>query len=231
MASKVNLELKVGIFAFIGLVVLTLAVFSISEIHIFRPAYSIKICFSFASGIDVGAAVRVAGIEVGEIEDIELSYDKDNGRAKIVFQVWLDEEVRIPRDSRAYVNVLGLLGESYLEIIPGKDYTHLLKEGDMLQGRDPFSSETLMEIAHKVATRLDTVLGSVDEVLDAEIKEALKEAIHNFRDFSESLKVITGRLERGEGKLGAWLKPRKKRSSKSKSKSQEPKVSQPKQNF
>jgi len=212
MAGKSTLELKVGIFAFIGLIVLTLAVFSITEIHLFRPGYIIKVHFCFASGIDTGAAVMVAGIEVGEVKNIEISYDKNKCQAKIVLSVWLDRDVRLPRDSVAYVNVSGLIGEKYLEIIPGQDYTHLLKETDVLVGRDPLSTESLMEAAHEVAESLGIVLGSVDEVLDEEVKEALKQTIHNFRDFSASLKVISSRLERGEGKLGAWLKPKKKRT-------------------
>lgn len=212
MATKQSLELKVGIFALVGLAILILTIFSISEIHLFRPGYLIKVSFSFASGIDVGATARVAGIEAGEVKDVHLSYDKNKAKSKITLLIWLDKDVKIPRDSQAYVNVLGLIGETYLEIVPGEDYAHLLKEGDILVGRDPLSSETLMEIVHKIAADFDDVLGSVNEVLDGETKEALKETIHNFRDFSESLKVITGRLERGEGKLGTWLKPKKTRS-------------------
>jgi phospholipid/cholesterol/gamma-HCH transport system substrate-binding protein len=227
MAIKPNLELKIGIFAFIGLVILTLAVFSISEIHIFRPGYNIRVTFTFASGIDEGAAVRVAGVQVGEVSKIDLDYDKDKSEARITLSIWLDEEVRLPRDSSAYVNVLGLIGETYLEIIPGEDYTHLLNNEDTLVGRDPLSTETMMEAVHKVTDNLDTILGSVNDVLDDETRQALQETIHNFRDFSESLKVIAGRLKRGEGKLGAWLKPRKKR----KPKSPKSKPSQPGQNF
>lgn len=211
MAKKVNLELKAGIFAFIGLLILTLAIFSVSEIHIFRPGYLIKVYFNFASGINVGSPVRVAGVEAGEVRGIELSYDKNKEKAEVALQVWIDEDVKIPRDSQAYVNVLGLIGETYLEIIPGQDYTHLLKKGDILAGRDPLSTETLMEAVSKVATGFTKVLSSVDEVMDEQTKVALKETIHNFRDVSENLKVITGRLERGEGKLGTWLAPRKKR--------------------
>lgn len=211
MAEKRSLELKVGIFVFIALVILTVAVFSITEIYIFRPGYQVKVYFSFASGLDVGASVRVAGIEVGEVKKIDLSYDKDKSKAKITLSVWLDKEAQIPRDSSAYVNVLGLIGETYLEIIPGQDYAHLLKEGDALVGRDPLSQETVMEVVQKVGSSFDSVLGSVNEVLDNETKEALKETIINFRDSSESIKVITGRLERGEGRLGAWLKPRGKK--------------------
>lgn len=214
--TKLSLELKVGIFAFIGLIILVLAVFSISEIYIFRPGYNIRIQFSFASGIDVGAQVRVAGIVSGEVRDIEIGYDKNEGRAKVTLLVWLNKDVEIPKDSKAYVNVLGLIGENYLEIIPGQDYTHILKEGDILIGQDPFTTESLMEIAHKVADNFDGLMDSVNKVLDKDTKEALKETIYNFRDFSRSLKVITGRLEQGEGKLGAWLKPRGARKTKSK---------------
>lgn len=232
MAGKLNLELKVGIFAFIALIILALAIFSISEIYIFRPGYHVKIYFSFVSGIDAGAVVRVAGIGAGEVKDIDLSYDKNKGKAKVTLTIWLDKSIKIPRDSQAYVNVLGLIGETYLEIIPGQDYAHLLKEGDILRGRDPLSTETMMEVVQKLGEGFENVLGSVDEVLDEETRIALKETIHNFRDFSDSLKVITGRLERGEGKLGAWLKPKKVRSTtKKEPQSEDRDLSQPKQNF
>lgn len=274
MAGKLNLELKVGIFAFIALIILTLAVFSISEIYIFRPGYDIKITFSFASGIDLGAMVRVAGIEAGEVRDMEMSYDRNKGKAKVTLLVWLNKDVKVPRDSIAYVSVSGLIGETYLEIVPGEDYTHLLKQGDMLVGRDPFSTETLMEVAHRVAANFDNILSSVDEVfneeakaslkrairdldasmelmlkvndkfdgvldsineiLDEETKMALQETIHNFFEISASLKIISGRLERGEGKLGAWLKPKgsyKKKSKPKESKPEEAQSAQPKQNF
>ena len=169
---------------------------------------------------------------MGEVKDVTLTYDKEKGQAKILLSVWLDRDVKLPRDSQAYVNVLGLIGDTYLEVIPGHNYTHLLKEGDRLIGRDPLSTETLMEIAQKIGESFESVLGSVDEVLDNETKAALKETIHNFRDFSQSLKVITGRLERGEGKLGAWLKPRKTpTSTEKKTDSSETKPKQPKQNF
>jgi len=229
MTGKLNLELKVGIFAFIALTILALAVFSISEVYIFQPGYRIKVNFGFASGLNVGAIVRVAGIEAGEVKDIELSYDRNKGQAKVTLLVWLKQGVKVPRDSSAYVNMLGLIGENYLEIIPGHDYEHLLKEGEALAGRDPLSTETLMEVAHKVAGDLDDVLISINRVLDAETEQALKEAILNIRDASENIKVITGRLERGEGKLGAWLKVKK--SSKRTPKPEEKKKSQPKQNF
>ena len=237
MAAKFNLEIKVGIFAFIALIILTLAVFSISEIHIFGTGYNIAVSFSFASGIDVGAPVRIAGVEAGEVKAVELGYDEKLNKARIIVSVWLNKGVNLPRDSYAYVSILGLIGETYMEIIPGKDYVHLMREGDLLIGHDPISSETMMETFNRAAVNLNRLLvslnevfdeqtkagikqsvqnikdasGSVDDVLDKETKASLKTTIHNFRDLTENIKIITGRLERGEGKLGAWLKPKKTR--------------------
>lgn len=252
MASRLNLELKVGIFAFIALIILTLAVFSISEVYIFRPGYNIKVSFSFASGLNVGAVVRVAGIEAGEVKDIRLDYDEEKGQAKVTLLVWLKQGVKVPDDSIAYVNMLGLIGENYLEIIPGQNYEHHLKANGVLIGRDPLSTDTLMEVAHKAAKDLEEVLTSINNVLNKDTQEdlkitirnirefsdsigqgtaiALKETVDNFHQASENIKVITERLERGEGKLGSWLKAKKSSKRKLKVKPEE-KHEQPKQNF
>lgn len=252
MASRLNLEVKVGIFAFIALIILTLAVFSISEVYIFRPGYNIKVSFSFASGLNVGAVVRVAGIEAGEIKDIKLDYDQEKGRAKITLLVWLKQGVSVPDDSIAYVNMLGLIGENYLEIIPGRNYEHSLKANEVLIGRDPLSTETLMEVAHKVAEDLEAVLTSINNILDEKTQDdfkatignirefsdamdqktalALKETVNNLHQASENIRIITERLERGEGKLGSWLKVKQSSRRKSKAKPEEEKT-RPKQNF
>ncbi|MBN3038594.1 MAG: MCE family protein [Candidatus Omnitrophica bacterium] len=235
MAGKFNLELKVGIFAFIGLIILTLAVFSISEVYILRPGYFIQVCFDFASGIDIGAPVRIAGIEAGEVKEVKMVYDRESGRAKAMLSIWLEEGFKLPGDSDAFVSMLGLIGDTYLEIVPGDDYDNLLEEGDMLVGRDPASTDTVMEIVRSVAAKFENLLdcasdlldekmrtdfkqavsnansftGNLDETLDEEAKTKIKEAIEDIRATAENVKVITGRLERGEGKLGHWLKPTK----------------------
>lgn len=260
MTNKFNLELKVGLFAFIGFVILILAVFSITEIYIFRPGYNIEVEFGFSNGITVGAPVRVAGLQVGEVKKINLSYDRDESRAKIALEIWLSRNIKIPKDSRAYVNILGLVGDAYLEIIPGKDYLNPLEEGEVLIGVDPLSTQSIMEIVNNVARNFDDLLESVNKAindettddfkkivknirevtdklgaetaedlkatignfreftdkLDAEAATSLKETITNFEDFSASIKVITGRLERGEGKLGSYLKTKSKKKKKAK---------------
>ncbi|MFH0877120.1 MAG: MlaD family protein, partial [Candidatus Omnitrophota bacterium] len=134
-----SLELKVGIFVFIGIVVLAWFVLWIGDFKLMKVGYDIKVVFGFANGIKVGAPLRLAGVDQGEVKEIVLTHDEATGDAKVTIRAWVDSGAKIPKDSRAWVNTLGLLGEKYLEIIPGKDYDNILVPGDVLRGEDPAS--------------------------------------------------------------------------------------------
>ena len=116
MTGKTNLELKVGIFAFIALAILTLAVFSISEIHLFEKGYEITVWFTFASGIEVGAPVRVAGIEVGEVKTVELTYDNHKSEARTWMQTGkriTDSLMVLTHTESAYSSPVGIFGSGW----------------------------------------------------------------------------------------------------------------------
>lgn len=71
--------------------------------------------FRSVEGIDVGTDVRLAGVQIGRVADITLntqSYRADTALA-------LDGSVPIPNDSSAVVASEGLLGGSFIEIVPG----------------------------------------------------------------------------------------------------------------
>ncbi|MFH0876670.1 MAG: hypothetical protein V1863_00415, partial [Candidatus Omnitrophota bacterium] len=71
----------------------------------------------------------------------------------------------IPKDSRAWVNTLGLLGEKYLEIIPGKDYDNILVPGDVLRGEDPASVQEVTDLVKDIALESKEALSNLSAVL------------------------------------------------------------------
>lgn len=176
MADKSKaLELKVGIFVFIGLVILTWFVLWIGDFKIIKHGYHVQVTFGFANGIKVGAPLRLAGVDVGEVKEIKLTHDEATGKSVVYLKTWLDSEIRIPKDSRGWVNTLGLLGEKYLEIIPGKDYTNCMKEGDILVGEDPASVQEVTDLARDIALQakdtlsdLQTSLQNLNKVLEGQ---------------------------------------------------------------
>jgi len=179
MADKTrSLELKVGIFVFIGLVILTYFVLMIGDFKLMKHGYHIKTVFGFANGIKVGAPLRFAGVDVGEVKEIKLTHEKD-GKTIVFLTGWVESETSIPKDSRAWVNTLGLLGEKYLEIIPGKDFQHPLKENDILLGEDPTSVQEVTDLVKDISLQAKETLTSLQSTLAS--AEVLLKDVHEGR--------------------------------------------------
>ncbi len=177
-----SVEFKVGLFVFLGLVVLTWFVLLIGDFKLMKVGYRINAVFSFANGIKVGAPVRIAGVDKGEVKEIHLSHDDDN-KPLITISAWVEGDTKIPSDSRAWVNTLGLLGEKYLEIIPGEAYDRPLPEGGRLRGEDPTSVQEVTDLTKEIALQAKDTLASIKEVLD-------------------SLDVVLGDIQEGRGTVG-----------------------------
>jgi len=188
-----GLELKVGIFVFIGLVIMTWFVLWIGDFKLVKTGYTVRVTFTFANGIKVGAPVRVAGVDKGEVKEIKLTHEED-GRSKVFLTAWVDSGTEIPADSRAWVNTLGLLGEKYLELIPGKDYKNLMKENDVLAGEDPASIQEVTDLVKDIALQAKDTLSSLQETLTT--MEALLKDIKSLEaSIYESLATSTQQKE------------------------------------
>ena len=77
--------------------------------------YKLSARFVSAEGLVVGSDVRLAGVKVGTLTD--LSLDKQTFEA--VATLSLDDDIALPEDSEAKVAAEGLLGGSFVEILPG----------------------------------------------------------------------------------------------------------------
>ena len=71
--------------------------------------------FRSAEGSGVGTDVRLAGVKVGSVLDMEL--DPETFRAETVFSI--DTKVQLPDDTAVIISSEGLLGGSFVEILPG----------------------------------------------------------------------------------------------------------------
>ena len=158
MDSTKTFELKVGVFILIGIAILFIIVFSIGDINLSKNGYLIKVFFNFASGIGPAAPVRLAGVGAGQIRDIHIIRDKDN-KTKAELTVWIQEDAKIEEDAVVTINTLGLLGEKYLEILPGTPGKPLVKAGGMLFGKDPVPME-------KITENLASLSNSVNAIVD-----------------------------------------------------------------
>lgn len=83
--------------------------------------------FPSASGISVGTDVRVAGLKVGQVAAQRL--EPRSYQAEVTLA--LDTSLRIPADSSAAITAEGLLGGSYVALLPG-GASEPMKNGDVI---------------------------------------------------------------------------------------------------
>ncbi|RKY42255.1 MAG: hypothetical protein DRP85_03500 [Candidatus Makaraimicrobium thalassicum] len=198
MFRNQKLELKVGLFMGMAIFLMFLIVFSISDFYLLKKGYGVKVVFDYVNGIGVDAPVRLAGVHVGEVKDIELYYDDNAGRTRVKLDIWVSENARIEEDAVARINTLGLLGEQYLEVSPGTA-KRFLKPGDMIVGRTPVNIGRQMEEMSELVESFAGVMQHVERGEGTLGRLLVDETLYN------DLSTIFGRLSKGEGTIGKLL--------------------------
>ena len=118
-------EIKVGLFVLAGSVILAYMSLRVGKFDFGKKkGYEISAYFDNASGLNQDVPVEIAGIEVGRVEQIHL----DRGKARVSMRIRPD--IFVPSDSRALIRARGLMGDKFIEIIPGRPDSPLLEDGD-----------------------------------------------------------------------------------------------------
>ncbi|MBU1912502.1 MAG: MCE family protein [Candidatus Omnitrophica bacterium] len=206
MFTKMNFELKVGIFIFIGIVILSVIIFSIGNFYSVKQGYNINVVFSFANGIGVGAPVRYSGVQVGEVQDIKVYFDEKENKPLVKLNIWVSQNTWINENAKASINTLGLLGEKYLEIFPGTRDTRLLQKGDTLKGHDPVSTEELTRSTKELIEKISTLTDSANKIAgDEALRTSLKNTFSNMEALSGDLRDFLSYAKQGKGTIGRLM--------------------------
>ncbi|MBI2104307.1 MAG: MCE family protein [Candidatus Omnitrophica bacterium] len=214
MKQRRSLEVTVGLFVVVGLVLLVFFIFVIGDFSTaFQPTYRLRVLFDTAIGISDGAPVQYAGVEVGKVERVGILYPEDQAAPQVQLLVKLPVRVKVRADDEASISTFGLLGEKYLEINPGPGEGPWLESGGQLYGKPPVSTERIMERSNEVLTEFKQTLQGLNSLVgDPEARIYLKEAVQEARDATRHWKALGERLnlamsyaESGQGNLGRLL--------------------------
>jgi phospholipid/cholesterol/gamma-HCH transport system substrate-binding protein len=111
---RANLELTVGVFVLLGLACLAYLAINLGKMEIYGEGYQIFANFDGASGLKTGAAVEVAGVEVGRVMSIRLT-PQYQARVSIKLQTGL----KIHDDAIASIRTKGIIGDKFVKLSPG----------------------------------------------------------------------------------------------------------------
>ncbi|HTJ45739.1 MAG TPA: MlaD family protein [Kofleriaceae bacterium] len=183
-----GLELKVGILILIAAAILVGFVYVLGNFSL-SSGFTVYVDYNYSGSLQAGAPVKVAGIKVGKVRSVEFlggQIDpKTNRRVQVRVEAWVENKAHdaIRQDSEYFINTAGVLGEQYLEIVPGKDWDHPPIEADSIHvGMDPPRTDL-------VVSRLYTVLDSLSEVLRDD-KDTIKHLLENSAQTVATLNTI-----------------------------------------
>ncbi len=192
-------ELKVGavVLAVLGLIVFMS--FSMSE----DPSYlgTSKKYFFYtpdASGLIKKSSIKLAGIDVGVIRDIQLR----DGLAYV--EITLKSDVKLSPSSRIEVRANGILGDKYVEVVPGDIRDGVLEDGSqILEVRDTGSLAALMNEVGKIAGSLSSVAKTIEQAAtkDGDRSSPIGRIINNMEVFTADLAEISNGRKRKIGEI------------------------------
>jgi phospholipid/cholesterol/gamma-HCH transport system substrate-binding protein len=222
----ITTEVKVGLLVLAGVILLFYMSFRVEKFGFFRDrGYELSVVFDNATGLDKRTPVYIAGVQVGNIGKIGL----EGYKAKAV--LFIKKGVSIPVDSTIAVKSQGLLGDKYLEVIPGTENQFLTKGGVV---RNVAPSPDFNQLFAQIGTAAKNFGDTMDEfkgLIGENEKTNIKKSIENIQvvstDFKDLLKtnkedvnrivsnsaVITDKMstivkdvEEGKGTLGLLVK-------------------------
>lgn len=223
--KRESLEWKVGVFVFLALAALTFLVVRAGDFYM-KPGYAVEIWFDSVQGIDNGTPVKLAGVKIGEVVAIN-AVRNNEGQTRALVTARIENDVEIEIDSEVRITSSGLLGERYVDILPGKPGSPAIKPGSFMEGYPPVGLQKITEGGSRLIDKFQLTADSINSVVaDPEFKAAVKstfdkasgtfgnaevmtknlnEASADLKEAANSAKIILARLRDGEGTVGRLL--------------------------
>jgi len=191
----VNTETRVGIFILVAIGVFLYLSLNIRAFRFDKHQYfTYKAYFDDTGGLTTKSPVKIAGVDVGWVDTINLL---DNGKAEIVMRVNRDN--KLAKNAFAMIHQDGLIGAKTLEIDPGSPATGYILPGGTLAmpGKTPASVGELLDQFRDIAATIQDITSSLKNVFASRAGEDnLKTALNSIARASERMADFSQVLQR-----------------------------------
>jgi phospholipid/cholesterol/gamma-HCH transport system substrate-binding protein len=191
---QIRTETKVGIFVILAVGAFMFMTLGIGALRLSTSGYApYKVAFDDVSGLSQKADVKIAGVKVGWVENIELT---PVGKAQA--DILVNKKYALYDNAYAVVRQEGLIGTKYLELIPGDPMLPQLTSGNQLArpGREAVSVDELLFKFKNIANHVEQVTDSIkDAFTGQERAEQLKSMVENLSSASAKIERLSASLD------------------------------------
>jgi phospholipid/cholesterol/gamma-HCH transport system substrate-binding protein len=160
--DKRRLEIKVGLFVFIALVILGVVLLQFSKgTSWFRPNYNLYLTARNVGGLKVRATVLMAGVQVGTVSDIRLNPSGTN--VTITLRIYRAYVVR--KDARFLIEQSGFLGDQFVAVMPTLNEGPVFEPEEHAQAEPPFNMQEVARSAQGFIVRIDETARKLNDAI------------------------------------------------------------------
>ncbi len=167
----------VGLFLFIGLIILMAGILTIGNLHnSFVKKFEVTTIFDEVNGLQTGNNIWFSGVKIGTVSALEFC-----GKSQVRVSMKIDKAAQgyIRKDAKAKVSSDGLIGNKIIVIYGGSDSASPINNGDVLIVEKTLSTDDMMN--------------------------TLQENNKNLLAITGDFKLISKKILAGEGTLGKLL--------------------------
>ena len=214
MKKESGYQWKLGMFVIIGLVLFVGTIYFVGkQKNLFGSTFELYSKFNSVSGLEIGNNVRLSGINIGTVDDIDFLTD-----TTVVIKMVIKDEVRqyIKKDAFASISSDGLMGDKVLVINAGKNSNALVENNDYIKSKKAVEMDDLMVSVKKSVDNAALITSELAQfsysmnngngalsklVSDEQFGNSIKNTIQNLENSTTEFKKFTVNMNNGKGAL------------------------------
>ena len=195
---KLSYEIKTGVLVLTGIILFIIGFSYLKSNDVFIKDRVFYAVYEDVEGVSKGTPVTISGFNVGSVQDINFF----NNSSKLLLKFRVENDFNFSNQSTAQIYETGLIGGKALAVIP-KYGNEIAKSGDTLNssiapGLTELVNDKLSPLQEKIESMVvsaDSVLISLNSVLNTQAKDQIQSTITNFSSTVTDLKNSAGTLD------------------------------------
>lgn len=161
-------QLKVGVTVVVALVTLGILIFLMSGTGgLFTKRIVLKGYVGNASGIRVGAPVRLSGVDIGNVTAVRIVPDKDKQFTPVEVSMKVNTKYLygLRKDTQILLSTAGVLGETFIDLDSSQANLGMVSDGDTLPSRDVPDIQDVVRASQGTLQNMDALLKRLDRII------------------------------------------------------------------
>jgi phospholipid/cholesterol/gamma-HCH transport system substrate-binding protein len=202
---KNSFETKLGIFAVLVVLAAWAIVETLGGVEMFHGGYHLNALFNTAQELKVGDSVKMAGVEIGRVEQIALAGNEN--KVKVTMKLHPDAVVKT--DSKAVIKFSGLMGQNFVSIDFGSSIAPVAGDGAVLETGEQPDLNAIMARLDSAATGIqnltkDFTPDTINNLLGP-VTDVFKQNSGHISGAISNIENISAQISSGQGTVGRLI--------------------------